>query len=337
MNTSMRAKTAIAIFNLFAILQSFGQDGKPRMEYHQYYPIGDDATLMYKTSYVKSETILFEANPIVRYSFFNNIQGNLLIGKDNAYAFYVAFKPQLRMYTENSLPVKMPSYKIQLGFQWLRRVRGNDFFTIGLESGHYSNGQAMCAFNELIPDGSPQCDSIYSLITPKSNLSDMLNRKSGNYSTNLTELIFNYKFNHFDDQARPDRVHSITLGFNLYHDRFWGLLPFGGYSDADIKIYGWMRYTIGYEYTFLYKATEPKRITASQKFEIIQGAHPWVNPLRSVTSITFFPVGNFQEFGITASFVHGHDDYNYRFVDSGNQFGIGLAWNVFPSFQIMQK
>lgn len=324
---------------LYVSLEASAQ--RPERDYKQFYPIGDDPDILFKTSYIKSETILFEANPIARYSFHNNIHKNLLNkNKIKASAFYVAFKPQLRMYTDVSLPVKMPSYKVQLGFQGLYRAKGNDFFSYAVESGHYSNGQSGCAFSESFDDGSYQCDSIYNLITDQSDLSALLNRKSGNFSTNLTEIIFNYRFNHIDKNfERPDRTHSLTLGFNIYHDRFWWLFNFGGYSDNDIKIYGRVRYTIAYSFIKLLKPEQsnPKRVAFTENIELISGAHPSVNSLRSVTTFAYYPIGKFKEFGIMTSYIYGHDNYNFRFVDAGSQFALGLTWSSFPSFQIQPK
>lgn len=84
------------------------------------YPISDDPNILYKTSMVPYETILFEANPIVHFSFFNNIyqyQDRVRPGKRHKQAWYLLYKPELRMYTDNSLPVKMPTYRITAGTQ----------------------------------------------------------------------------------------------------------------------------------------------------------------------------------------------------------------------------
>ncbi|HEU4552455.1 MAG TPA: hypothetical protein VFS25_06465, partial [Chitinophaga sp.] len=107
-------------------------------DFIQVYPVGDDADINVRTSYVKYEKVLFEANPIVRYSFANNIMQGLGEDKHHVRAYYAAFTPQVRMYTDNSLPVKTPSYRILLGTQQVFRF-GNNLFTIALESGHYSN------------------------------------------------------------------------------------------------------------------------------------------------------------------------------------------------------
>ena len=336
----MPRKIIYALF-VSVIFSPVIQAQRPERDYKQFYPIGDDPDIFYKTSYTGSETILFEANPVVRYSFYNNIHKNLLNNnKKKASALYVAFEPQLRMYTDISLPVKMPSYRIQLGFQGLYRARKNDFFSIGIESGHYSNGQSGCAFSELFKDGSYQCDSIYDLITDQTDLSGILNRASGNFSTNLTELFLNYRFNKIDENfERPSRTHSVTLGLNIYHDRFWWIFDFGGYSDDDIRIYGRFRYTIGYSFIKLLKPEQPnsKRIALTENIEIISGAHPSVKAFRSVSTFVYYPIGKFKEFGVMMNYTYGHDNYNFRFVDHGSQFGVGLTWSSFPSFQIQPK
>jgi hypothetical protein len=154
-------------------------------QYHAYYPIGEDADVNYKfRRYHHSEKILFEANPMVRYSFFNSIHKNLTNGENKATAYYLAFRPQLRMYNDNSKPVRMPSYKIMLiATQQMWRIKDKNFLTVAFESGHYSNGQDRSSFSELYKDESEQGDSIYTTITDDTNLSDLLNRSSGNYST----------------------------------------------------------------------------------------------------------------------------------------------------------
>jgi hypothetical protein len=317
-----------------------GGPGRAEQQYKAFYPIGDDANILFETKYYKNEAIIFEANPIVRFSFYNNFQRRLLSTNNavnTASAFYAVFKPQLRMYSANSLPVKMPSYKIQLGFQQLYRVRKNDFLTVAVESGHYSNGQAGCAFSEQFADGSPQCDSVYETITPKTNLSSILNRTNGNFSTDLTEIIINYRLNNKIINARPTVIHSVTAGLNIYHDKFLFIGDFGGYSDNDIKIYGRLRYSFGYALTLVCKGANPAHFTFSENMEFIHGAHPWVDPFRTVTTAAYYPFGRFDEFGVCVRFVHGHDDYNYRFVDSGNQIGFGFTWTPFTPFQITKR
>lgn len=312
--------------------------------FKQWYPIGEEADIQAKSSYIKSETILFEANPIVRYSFYNDMLAK--IGESTAgkgQAAYVVFKPQIRMYTDNSLPVKTPGYKIELGYQRLFRLKAThaktDFLSFGLETGHYSNGQSGSAFSELYEDGSPQGDSMYSLITDETNLSEMLNRKSGNFSTDLTEITLNYRSHRFSDPLShlAKSIHNISLGVTIYHDNFLWVFPFGGYSDEDIRIYGKYRYQFQYEYTRIFKNNkegknrEYPRLSLSERIELIQGAHPWVNPFRSETRASYAPGGKTTlGFAVFLGVIYGHDNYNYRFVDSGWQVCGGLSWTPSP-------
>jgi len=309
--------------------------------FKEVYPIGDDANIGYKTSYVASETILFEANPNVKYSFYNNLRATLLDPeKEYGWCAYIHFKPQLRMYTDNSLPVKMPSYRVFLGTQHLFKVREHDLFAISLESGHYSNGQSGSAFSADFKDGSKEGDSLYSLINADTDLSKILNRTSGNFSTNLTELIFNYRFNKLNENYIPYSTHSLKLGTVLYHDGFLGVLPFGGYSDNDIKLYGRWRFLCGYEYVHTFRKDDENkgiRLSLSENLEVIQGAHPSVNPVRSETTLTLFPTKKFPEFGFFVSYVGGHDNYNFRFVDSGSVFFAGITWTSFAGLADSRK
>jgi hypothetical protein len=127
-------------------------------------------------------------------------------------AYYLNFQPHIRMYNDNSKPVKTPSYKILLGTQFLYKTERGNFFALALESGHYSNGQSGCSFYSELNDGTEACDDVYRLITPQTDLSAILNRSSGNFSTNLTRVSLNYRFNNLNDESKPTRIHSRHFG-----------------------------------------------------------------------------------------------------------------------------
>jgi hypothetical protein len=299
----------------------------------QYYPISDDPSVGWKSSLVKSETILFEANPTMRFNVFNNFFSGLADGKPHTQAWYVSFRPQIRMYTDNSLPVKTPSYRILLGTQHLYSIPNTDnLFAFSVESGHFSNGQSGGAFTELYDDDSKESNDIYKTITPQSNLSAILNRKSGNFSTNLTEIIGNYRINKLDRNNIPKQTHSLKLGALIYHDNFLGVLNFGGYTADDIKIYGRLRSLAGYEFTRTIK--NEMRYSLSLDAELISGAHQSVEPLRLDAKVKLYPFKKVSDFGFFTTLIWGHDNYNYRFVDSGWQYGLGITWNLFPPFPI---
>lgn len=311
------------------------------------YPIGENPNLGYKTSMVPSiEKILFEANPILRLPVYNNFIKKLQSGHlyKSGSTLYFSYKPQLRMYTHNSLPVKTPTYKIGLGFQKLFRLKEtknkkNQMFAFSVESGHYSNGQSKSAFNKNFDDGSSSSDSVYRLITPDTNLSNILNRESGNFSTNFTEIIINYRLiPTLDEDNKPKSAFSIYAGWNRYHDKIFLLANIGGYSNEDIKIYGKNRWLAGLEYFFtlkdaswLKKTVKSNRVSVSSNFEYISTPHPFVNPVRGELKSTIYFNNNI---GIFIAGIYGHDNYNYRFVDSGFQFFTGITFDIFPPFEI---
>jgi hypothetical protein len=201
---------------------SFAQSsGSLSRLFNQVYPIGEDPNINLKStpSDVKNyETIKFEANPTVRYSFYNNIFERFSNGAPCGFAVYTAYQPQLRMYNDNSVPVKTPSYRLLLGGQYMRRLCDHDLLAVSIESGHYSNGQDGSAFSTKFADGSPQSDSVIAAINnnPKADLSKLLNRRSGEFSTDLTELILNYRFNKLDSNTNiPSQIISIKGGATL--------------------------------------------------------------------------------------------------------------------------
>ena len=301
--------------------------------YHSVYPIGDDPSINIATSYAEQETILFEANPNVSYSYYNNFIKELDGGdKKRMQAYYISFRPQLRMYTEKSMPVKTPSYRALFATQQFFKMKNHNLFGFSLESGHYSNGQTGCAFSEFYEDGSQQCAEVYRSFTPQTDLSAMLNRRSGNFSTNLTELIVNYRWNCFtnagDGDDIPIEVHSLKAGTLIFHDRFLGVLNFGGYSPEDIRIMGRYRHLLGYEYIRMLQKGRWYSLAANTEY--IQGAHEHVNPFRGEFSFSIFPAKRMKEFGVFVSYIYGHDNYNFRFVDAGHQLALGVKWSRFP-------
>lgn len=311
-----------------------------KSQFKDIYPIGDNPSLLaLPDSKGTTESIMFEANPILRLSFHNKI-AELLIDSNSmthAQAFYVSARPQLRMYSDNSVPVKMPSYRILLGLQHTWKRYNDDLFTVSLESGHYSNGQSGCTYSEKFKDDTPPCSAIHNAITDQSDLSSMLNRTNGEFSTNITELLFNYRLNTMLKNIRyPLSFHSFTAGTVLYHDDMFCLLPVGGYSDNAIDIYGRWRLIGKYEYNRNIKPYRERSelrgisldfFSLSLFGEYITNTHPSVQPLRLEGSAQVFFYGGY---GFKFGVAYGHDNYNIRMVDSRFQSQLGLVWNMFP-------
>lgn len=319
----------------FLVLIFFLSSSSLCAQFNAIYPIGDRPAVGSREGLTNRETILFEALPIVRYSLHNKIRKVLDNSQKHATTFYISYRPQLRMYTSESLPVKMPSYRVLLGGQFFKQISQARQYAISVESGHYSNGQSGCAYDGALVDGSEECILRYeSILNPSTDLSEELNRKNGEFSTDLTEVIFNYRMINLGDEFVRNSIHSFNIGFDYYHRRIFGLFNFGGYSLEDIQIYGRWRTKFSYEFitpvqvlrkTWLAKYFS--HTSLKQSVEIIHGAHEYVNPIRlNLTGSVFFRNG----FGIFVSIVHGHDNYNIRFVDSGTEFAGGVTWSIFP-------
>ena len=300
--------------------------------FREYYPISIKPNFSYLSSYSEYEAdILFDAKPVVYYSIVNKMRQNIQhFNNKPSDAIYISFQPHIRMYSENSLPVKTPSYKILFGWQRLYKTSKDNFFSFLIESGHYSNGQSGCAFNSSLDDETTACTDFYATINSSTNLSALLNRANGNYSTNFTKLAINFRFNNLHLSNKPYKVHSIGASWEIYHNNMFWLINKGGFSSEDIEIYGRNRF--GFQYEFIHTYTTLFRWSASLNLEIIQGAHEWVEPLRTEFTFTFYPFA--RDIGIFASYIYGHDNYNYRFIDSGNQISIGFAWDWFSPFEI---
>ncbi|WP_334055900.1 hypothetical protein [Polaribacter sp. P097] len=299
------------------------------------YPIGEDASVNFNFTNKSAidEAILFEAKPIVRYSFYNNIKDRLLVDKPkNASTTYAIFSPHLRMYNENSAPVRMPSYKVALGFQQVWKLKESKRLTANMisfliENGHYSNGQSGCAFSSDYSDGSVPCNSIYQTINNNQNinLSDLVNRENGHFQTNFTTLYLNHRIN-----TKSNKSISYSFGYTLYHKNMFLLFDLGGYSDNDIQVYGKHRFYFDAEFSF--KFCNNTYGVLQQKLALINGSHQSITNYRSNTSFSVFPFDITKNFGFKIAYIRGFDDYNLRFVDNVDQLTVGVVFSPFGIF-----
>ena len=169
-------------------------------------------------------------------------------------------------------------------------------------------------------------------------MSNILNRESGNFSTNFTELDINYKTVKFDENFVPLSSITFRLGWNRFHNNLLYLFDIGGFTKEDINIYGRNRFKIGVEKLFslsannyLRKKLNFDRVSLSFDHEYIYKPHPFVNPSRlELTAVSFLK----NDVGFFISGIYGHDNYNYRFVDSGFQLFLGITFDVFPPFEM---
>ncbi|MCF8463611.1 MAG: hypothetical protein K9G41_02125 [Flavobacteriales bacterium] len=313
-------------------------------KYSHIYPISEDPNVRWLSNYSSYEKTQFEANPIIKFSFYNNFAKRLAdTTKLHSMAQYLDFRPQFRLYKEESQPIKTPSYRIFLGTQHLFRLKTKkanttQFIGFAYQTGHHSNGQSKCSFADGKFDGGKYCDSIYASITDQTDLSALLNRETGNYSMNLTELTINYRFNKLNADNYAKHTHSVSLGYVINHKGMLGFIDVDLVSAADLDIIGRHRIHVAYDYQLAFRFSKKskiyQRIRLKQQVEAVLGAHPHINPLRLETSATFYPASTVSALGISFSYIYGHDNYNYRIVDSGSQLAIGLTWDMFPPVKL---
>ena len=320
-----------------------------------FYPIGDELSIGYLGNLKTArESYLFEAQPVVKLPFFNTIYKNMKETKAAAdapfgeklkkatHAAYASFRPQLRMFNDASMPVKTPSYKIGIGYQHLfslNKANGfGDIDTVNLkyialafETGHFSNGQSGAAFDEHLIDGTPAADSLYRQVNDQTDLAAILNRKSGNFSTNYTEIMVKYLqvFKVRNNYALSWL--SAEAGWTRYHDRLLYFIPIGGYSENDIVLYGRNFYHLNLEYMYRFRNNGfIDRIKLNVNYEYLYKPHPSVTRSRIELVPSIYHKSNV---GIYAKLAFGHDSYNYRFVDNISHWGIGLTYDLFPSLE----
>jgi len=320
-----------------------------------FYPIGDELSIGYLGNLKTArESYLFEAQPVVKLPFFNNIYKNMKqekAPKDAAFreklksathAAYASFRPQLRMFNDASMPVKTPSYKIGIGYQHLFSLnKANTFgdianrklkyIAIAFETGHFSNGQSGAAFDEHLIDGTPAADSLYQQINDNTDLAALLNRKSGNFSTNYTEIMVKYLQVGRTQNNYALNWFSVEAGWTRYHDNLLYMIPIGGYSQNDIVLYGKNFYHLNLEYMYRFRNKGCiDRIKLKVHYEYLYKPHPSVTRSRIAIIPAIYHKNNV---GIYAKLAFGHDNYNYRFVDHISHWGIGLTYDLFPSLE----
>lgn len=332
------------ILNFLIVFASFFTCQAQFEKYSHVYPITEDANVRWLSSYSEYETIQAEANPIVKFSFYNNFVKRFAdTTKLHSMAQYVDFRPQFRLYNENSKPIKTPCYRIFLGTQHMFRLHSNkpntvQFVGFAVQSGHFSNGQSRCAFAEDENDSGGICNAVYDSITSSSDLSAMLNRRNGNFSVNLSEFTAQYRYNTIGLDNFAKRTHAVSLGYVIFHKGVFGIADFDLVSDNDLDIIGRHRLKFEYDFTQTFKLVKKskvyQRVRFQQKVETIFGAHPHITPIRSETTLSFYPASVVSALGIAVSYIYGFDNYNYRIVDAGHQIGVGITWDLNPPVKL---
>ena len=311
---------------LLAVLCCFQLVGQNRNPFKSYLPIMDNTSFSWRSPMNKNEALVFDAQPTLYYQFFNTYLNQ---EKRNKHAIYAIFKTHIRMFQGESFPIKTPSYKGFFGYQHSFKW-GNNHFNLALETGHYSNGQSGCAWAENIKDGTDECKVARAAISDQDDLAKLLNRSSGNFATNLTRFSIQYVIPKIKESATKDLelAHRFTLGYSKNHKAF--AFPFNFSSGkGDIQIIG--NQTISLSSESFFSLNENFDLSIKNKLDYIDDVHPSINPWRYNFTVNFFPKEWVTAFFM--AFTSGHDNYNYRIVDSGNQFSVGVRWDLFDRSQ----
>lgn len=299
---------------------------------------------IHKAAYVKGgidviepyEKQLLDACPRGLYAFKNTIIEHAIdpsSEKKMGYAVFLDFEPQMRIYTEESKPVKTPSYKLTLGYQGMKRLTTSrskmEYFSFSVATGHYSNGQKGCAFSSGADDGDTECDKAFTDISDNTELHTILNRENGNFSTNLTSLSLQSDHIHYNDtDSHPSHHWIFTATYRANHNKILGVIDLGGYSyGSEAHLYG--KHEVGIR-------IKRKEFTTYRPFSVEAGIlalfdkHPSIYPYRLHVKSTLFPFEHLEKLGFFIEAVYGYDDYNYRLVDTRAMVQAGLEYSFFP-------
>jgi hypothetical protein len=164
---------------------------------------------------------------------------------------------------------------------------------------------------------------------------EMVNRNNGNFETNYITLTGKYllQSNNFRELKPYDWVFSVSFGTTYY-------LPtlgfFGGISELDEEFYGTRRWHFSSEYsTRKLKWLTSNAMTFRLDFDYIEDSFETVRPWRAEISMVFQGALSLpDDMGLFLSYTNGHDNYNLRFVDFGQQLAFGIEIDVFPHFNV---
>ncbi len=250
------------------------------------------------------EPLIFEAN----------INPNFVVRKREDSRLMMVLTPQitLRMYNENSYPVKTPSYIPQLSLYYLfGSTKLTHHTTLYARLAHHSNGQ----------DGSFYVkDEEWDAQNPKINV------ETGNFSTNFFEIGF------IDTSYGPNKSAVKFFKTSLeIHPKSWMWEDLKGQYSA----FRW------HNSFYAYKLTSDKTIFRKQrkadfslKIEttwMLDSVNNWdtFDPKRFNGALTFYyHPGFLEEIGFFTRFYHGSDYYNINFQHRLNILLFGLMTEI---------
>jgi hypothetical protein len=262
-----------------------------------------------------------------------------------AYAAFGTFLTRLRMFDEESNPVRTPSYmpKGTIQLAWMKNLSTKDSESEPLEFlkgpidmwlvnvipfGHHSNGQNGCLFLEQVRiEGECQPQ------TPASTRPEDVNRENGSFSTNYIRMGLEYRRLHLVGNY-PEELRAVS-------QREWGIggsleLNPSGYiggsiSDTLKPLYGPTRFRItadavaGNWRVPVWRRLNCGRAWADASVTFIHGAADSVDTVATSLEAACLPEG-WGGAGLFVRYYRGQDYYNAAFLENINRLQFGLTF-----------
>ena len=239
---------------------------------------------------------------------------------------YATVLVRLRMFDEDSSPVRAPSYMPKgtlqvVGFKShadptapeSTRYRNSSMSMIAFTLptiGHHSNGQNGCAF-----EGYESANGVCKPDSEVASLERSVNKRNGSFSTNYVRLGIQYRWMRLDDE---DQRVDYRFGGGIDFERHLGIDP----SDTLMSNYGKTRVRMSLNGAWR-DVGYFGRIEARYGLGVIRD--PNVGKRHRLE--LFLHPYNWGGAGIYARYYHGQDYYNISFTESISRFDVGVAFN----------
>ncbi len=250
-------------------------------------------------------TLPFDIGNIEPLIFEANISPSFIIRqrKDSRLMGVLTAQIIIRMYNEESLPVRTPSYIPQItAYYLLSNKQALNKHTVFGKVAHHSNGQSGDFYNE---NGD-------------------INVESGNFSTNFME--FGYTFNSRSSKFNAEKFLKTSLEI---HPKSWMFEEIRGKYSG----FRWHNTFSAFKIPVGNSDTE-KRAQISLKLEtmiMLDDINGWSisEPERFNASLTFYYHPKFlEEIGFFVQYYHGMDYYNIYFMHQIDVLRFGIMTDV---------
>ncbi len=251
-----------------------------------------DSFITFPTDIGNLEPLMFEAN--VNPSFVVRKR------KDSRLMAVLTAQITIRMYNEESYPVKTPSYIPQISAYYLVGAKNSaDRSTIFVKMGHHSNGQDGSFYND---DGN-------------------INLQTGNFATNFFEM--GWLKTDYNSNLKAEKIFKTSLEV---HPRSWMLQELHGqYSGLR-----WHNAFLAYKLPLKMGPRGSIKANFSLKAETmwsLDKLYDWdtFNIKRLNASVTFYYHPKFlEDIGFFVRYYHGMDYYNIYFQHRLDVFRFGI-------------